>query len=120
MSCNLPTGAVVTNLTIFLGEDKTFVDQIFEADGTTKQDVTGWDLTFTVHAYHDPSTVFITKTVGSGITLVPPTTNGVVNILIDSTDTIGIWPGVYSWKLERTDTGLDAVLSLGLFTVQFA
>lgn len=120
MSCNLPTGAVVTNLSIFVGEDKLFQDQIYEADGTTQQDVTGWHLTFTVHAYHDPSTVFITKTVGSGVTLVPPTTEGVVDILVSSSDTLGIWPGVYQWKLERTDSGSEAVLSLGLFTVQFS
>ncbi|SRR6266566_4212443 len=109
--------AVVTNLAIFQGEDKVFQDQIYQADGVTAQDITNWAVSVVVHAYGDPITIFFTLTVGSGVTLVPPTTAGILQFTVAAALTTGMFPGEYEWRCERTDSGQDAVLSRGLFTI---
>ena len=108
--------ATIVNLSMSIGEDQPFTDTIVKADGVTPQDITNWALTFTIHAYGDPNIVYVTKTIGSGLT-VPVPANGQVNIAMQNADTVNMYPGLYQWRIERTDTGNDRVLSTGLFTL---
>lgn len=113
----MPVSAVVADLVMFLGTDKTFADTIYQSDGVTPQDITNWSLKFVVHAYGDQSTVFITKTTGGGGITIPLPTNGLANITVNAADTVNMFPGQYGWYVERTDSGADDVLSYGLFTL---
>jgi hypothetical protein len=55
------------------------------------QDITGWGLTFVVHAYGDPNIIYISKTIGSGIS-VPTPSNGQATITIAAA--VALPPGV--------------------------
>ena len=59
----MATSATIANLVMLVGEDMLFQDSVVRADGTTPADITDWSVSFVVHAYGDPSTVFVTKTV---------------------------------------------------------
>jgi hypothetical protein len=107
----------IVNLAQFVGEDKLYQDTIVQADGVTPQDITNWGVSFKVTAYDDPTAVYISKsTAGGGITLVTPLL-GVLQILVQSTDTAGMYPGSYRYAIERVDVGNDAVLTAGLLTL---
>lgn len=108
---------VIVNLAMRIGEDKIFQDTIYQSDGITPQNITGWSVSFVVHRYGDRSTVFITKTVGAGITLTSPTT-GVMQITVANADTVSLQLGQYGYYVQRTDSGNSADLSSGLFTLQ--
>ena len=108
--------AVIANLSQYPGEDKVYQDTIYQADGTTPQDITGWAVTFAVHPYGDPSVTLISKTVGAGITLTNPTM-GVMQIQMDAADTISLPPGQFQYYVERTTTGGDTIPTAGLFTL---
>ena len=112
----MPVAGVTANLAQFVGEDKIYQDQILQADGVTPQDITNWQITFTMHAYGDPATVFFTKTVGSGIS-VPQPNNGICQITVAQADTINLNPGQYSYSIIRTNPNADAVPTYGLFTL---
>ncbi len=103
----------IANLSMFQGEDKTFQDLIYQADGVTPQDITGWTVRFVICSYNDPTTIFLAK----ACTAVGPTANGLTGVTVLSTDTAPFYPGQYSYFFERTDVGADAVPTLGLFTL---
>ena len=115
----MPTQASIQNLTIFKGTDKTIQDSIFQADGITPQNLTGWSLKFTIYLYGDSSQVFITKTSSGppgGITISNPL-NGTILINIMMADSINMYPGQYEYKIERVDLGFDDRPTIGLFTI---
>lgn len=82
----------------------------------TSQDITGWSISFIVRAKGQPVTSLINKTVSSGITLSDPT-NGICTIALSSTDT-DITEGRYDFSIARTDSGSEAVLTIGDFEVK--
>lgn len=106
--------AVVTNLAQFVNEGLQYTDTISGTSGP--QDITNWGLTFVVHAYGDPNTVYITKTVGSGIALTTPLA-GVATVTIAAADVAGMLPNEYEWLMYRTDDSSNRVISRGLFTL---
>ena len=107
------------NLAIFLGEDKTLQDIIYQPDGVTKQDITGWTWTFAVHMYGDPTQILIQK---AGLTSTDPT-HGVLNIQLLRLDTVNadgsakIPPGEYGYYIVRTDSSNWTEPTQGLFTI---
>ena len=108
----------------FVGEAKVFRDKIYQSDGATPQDVTGWSYTFVVHAYGDPSTVFITKSTGgfgitpSNPTATPPVSyNWAFDTAIVAADTAGMFPNQYEYYFYRTDDPNQAEPTRGLFTL---
>ncbi len=111
--------ATITNLSQYVGEDKQFIDTILQPDGVTPQNIANWLLTFVVHAYGDPNVVYITLTIGTGLT-VPMPTNGQVTITNAMANTLNMRPGLYQWFIQRTDSGNSAILSGGLFTLNAA
>lgn len=109
--------AVRTDLELFIGADKQLDLQILQPGLTVPQDITGWNITWTAHARDDPSDVWLTKSVGAGITA-GNTQQGWCQIAVAAADTIG-WqaPVTLEWRAERTDSGADAVVAGGLLTV---
>jgi len=107
----------VTNLAMFVGEQKQFIDTIYKADGTTPQDLTGYGLAFRIIAYADPSTVFVEKTTAGGGIDVPIPANGQAIININEVDTQDMIPTQYEYVVVRNDPSNYAVLSRGLLTL---
>jgi hypothetical protein len=105
--------AVVTNLAVAQGTDKTFSDSVYQADGVTPQDTTGWTAQFTVHQVGDPRAVYVTKTVTCAAGAATPQ----LTWTLAAADTAGMFPGEYYWRVEKTNAGADDVISAGFFTV---
>lgn len=98
----------------FKGEDKQLVYTIYQSDGTTAQDVTGWSLSWRLKRRKtdaDAATL-LTKTTSSGIALTTPA-SGIVTVSIADTDTDGISAGIAYHELKRTDAGAETVLTFG-------
>jgi hypothetical protein len=101
-----------------IGEDKSLIFTIYQSNGTTAQDITGWSLEWVLKADYDTSTALLTKTTGgSGIALTTPV-SGICTVTVDDTDTDSILPGrSYVHVLKRTDSGNESILTYG--TVAF-
>lgn len=109
--------ATVGNLAQYVGEAKTYLDSIVDADGAA-QDITGWSATMTVYAYNDPDTVFFT---------IAGAISGAANLGVFSftnlpANTSSMRPDQYSFVIERTDGSGSppanaAVPTIGLFTL---
>ena len=108
--------SILTNLVWYLGEDKLILDTVYEADGTTPQNMVGWNLSFVLHAYGDPTAVFFTLTNGSGIDMTQAAV-GILAITEARALTVNLYPNTYQWYLERTDSGVDAIVSNGLVSL---
>lgn len=110
--------AIIRNITAdddwFIGEDKTLPVTIYQADGTTAQNVTGWTISFLVKKNQTDADLSakVTKTTVSGIALTTPL-SGLVTITVADTDTDAIAPGSYWYEIKRTDAGFETVLTQG-------
>lgn len=111
--------AIERNITLaddwFIGEDKTIVDTIYQADGVALQNVTGWAISFLVKktATDTDAAAKVTKTTGGfGIALTTPA-SGVITITIVDTDTAALPAGEYRYEIKRTDDGSETVLTFG-------
>ena len=98
----------------FTNTERVFEDTIFQADGVTPEDITGWLVTFLLM---DISTLveILTKSVGSGI-LLNDAPNGKLQITIDATDTIAVLGAdspLYVFEIRRTDASDEAVVTYG-------
>lgn len=93
----------------FKDEDKVLPFTIYQADGTTRQDITGWSLEWTVRdGASYPSPLILKTTGGAGITLTTPL-QGEGEIAIADTDTASMSPGKYWHRLKRTTAGSEQV-----------
>lgn len=104
--------AVRTNLSLFKGEDAAFPDTI------TGTDITGWAVAFTLHAKLDDAAALITKTTANGGIVLTTPASGLLTVTLLATDTANLPAGMYFYRVERTDTGADAVLSWGSFELK--
>jgi hypothetical protein len=98
----------------FTGEDKSLVFTVYQSDGSTAQDITGWSLSWMLkrHPAEADNAALITKTTSSGIALTTPL-SGVCTVSIEDTDTDGLEPGTYRHELKRTGGGVETILSYG-------
>lgn len=110
----------------FIGDDKTIEFEVFEDDGATPANVTGWALEWDVRATVAAAVALIAKASGTGIA-VTGTYNAVrasntqrVIVTVDSADTDALSPGRFAHALKRTDPGHETTLSLGDFMLQRA
>lgn len=114
--------ATIVNLSMYVGEAKVFRDLIYQSDGVTPQNVTGWAYEFVVHAPGDKTAVYFSKTTGAG-TIVPsnPAPTQAFNWAFDATvlaaDTLGMFPDQYEYYFFRTDAPNQAEPTRGLFTL---
>lgn len=105
--------ALVGNLSQYTGEDKVYQDQIYQPDGITKQDVTGWTAALVVHKYNDPFTTFFTVIGG----IVGSPLLGLLSFPVPSALTINMRPDQYAYYVKRTNVGGDTIVSVGLFSL---
>jgi hypothetical protein len=106
---------------LYTGEDKTLTITVYQADGATPQNITGWALSYRwKRKASDPDTAAVlTKTTASGIALTTPAT-GICTVTIDDTDTDNLAPQTYVHELKRTDAGSETVLTTGTVLLQRA
>src|SRR5262245_17409767 len=60
----MPT--VISNFTFYRGEDIAVKDTVYQADGITPQDLTGWSVQFLLRPQDIPGLVTLRKTTGGG------------------------------------------------------
>jgi hypothetical protein len=96
----------------FVGADKTFRYTIVDANGAP-QDVTGWTFTWVLRQPASGATALISKTLGSGISVVGSAANGVIDVAIAAADTASLASGTYFYTLWRTNTGSKTELAFG-------
>ena len=105
----------------FTGEDKTITATIYQADGTTPQNISGWSLSYLwkrAKTDTDAEAVLV-KTTSGGIALTTPV-SGECTITIADTDTDGLVARQYWHELKRTDAGSETVLTTGTVELQQA
>lgn len=104
---------------VFIGEDKSLQITVYQSDGRTPQDITGWALSWMLKTSLDvvDGSASLTKTTSAGITLTTPT-SGICTVVIADTDTDSLSPGTYVHELKRTDAGSEVVLCQGTFVLQ--
>lgn len=96
----------------FIGEDKSITDTIYQSDGTTPQNVTGWAISFLLKRSAADVAPKVTKTTADGIALTTPG-SGLITITIADTDTASLKAGTYLYEIKRTDDGFETVLTHG-------
>ena len=104
--------AVEADFILYKGEDASVTVTVYQSNGTTPQDITGWSVSFVLHATRNDGLALVTKTVGSGIALTTPG-SGLLTITLEDTDTSGLDPGWYRFYVARTGAGVEAVLTTG-------
>jgi hypothetical protein len=95
-----------------VGEDKSLTVTVYQSDGTTAQNITGWALEWVLKQAYSDDAVLLSKTTVSGIALTTPL-SGICTVTIDDTDTDNLPAGRYVHVLRRTDAGSESVLTYG-------
>jgi hypothetical protein len=105
--------AQVSNWSFCIGEDKLYQVTVYQADGVTPQNVSGWTTTLFVTAYGDPNTTYFsaggTPQGGGG--------TGVIQYSVPGNLTSGMKPDQYEYYIKRIDSGNDAIVTRGLLTL---
>lgn len=115
-----------TKVTMFLGEDRSFVFTIMNAGETACLDITGWTLSFMVKRKADDpdADALITATTSGQISIAgtyhaDPETNAqaaTVTLFTGDTTSAPAMEAVY--ELKRTNLGFEAVLAYGPFLLK--
>lgn len=95
--------ATTNNITCFKGEAVVFT---FTMSPTT--DITGWHISFTLKANAPDSVTLLTV---AGV-ITAPAASGIFTISMTHAQT-NIAVGAYAYDVQRTDSGSEAVLSIG-------
>lgn len=105
------SNAVKTPLAQFIGVDHQYV--CTEANAT---DMTGWSLSFMIksRASDADGSALVTLTTGGGGIGISTTT---ATVSVADTDTDNLPAGLYHWELKRTDSGSEAVVGYGPFSL---
>lgn len=98
--------ATITEIQVYRGEDVTFNFTMNPAE-----DITGWNITFTLAKESNSRTKLLTKTCAL---VIPANGTFKVDLLAAETD---ISPGTYFWDAWRMDSGSRRVVALGSFVV---
>lgn len=109
----------------FLGEDKIIPGIVFQADGTTRQNITGWVLSWTLEKLPKPSAApLMVKTTllpaGGNKIVITNAVQGEYEIRFFDTDTdvlvTTLKPNVeYYHSVKRLDDGTENIVSDGTF-----
>jgi hypothetical protein len=111
---------ITTNDDFFLGEDKVLPDTIYQSDGITLQNVTGWTISFMVkkHATDLDADAKVTKTTANGGIVLTAPLSGLITITLASADTASLPAGLYAYEVKRTDVFPKTVLTTGTLTLR--
>jgi len=96
----------------FAGEEKTLRLVIYEEDGETVQNISGYTLQW-VLAKNKYAVPTLTKNMGADGITIPTGSDGVVTIKIDRDDTKDLKGGTYFHTLWRIDAEQETVLTFG-------
>lgn len=94
---------------VYKGEDLMF-DWIMDP----VEDINGWTMKFTVRHY---AHVVGTPLLQIDVTVVPPSSNGQLRVIIPSASCLTLGVGDFDYDVQRTDVGFVTVLSIGKLTV---
>lgn len=94
------------------GTDHLFAFTIYQADGTTRQDVSDWPLSWLLKKGHGQADAdaLVTKTTEVTIVNGP---QGEVEVLVEADDTRYLEGGRYVHELKLVEPGEESVLSYG-------
>lgn len=103
---------------VFTGEDKVLSGIVYQSDGTTAQNITGWAMSWMLkkRATDSDANAKIVKTTGNGIDVVSAAAGTYTVTLTDTNLTIPA--GHYYHEVKRTDDGSETVLTHGTFLVK--
>lgn len=106
---------------LYTGEDKSLVFTVYQSDGTTAQNITGWTLSYMwkLKPSDADAAAVLTKTTSAGIALTTPA-SGICTVTIEDTDTDSLTPQTYYHELKRTNAGSETVLTTGTVLLQRA
>ena len=104
--------ATEADVSWFVGEDKTLRFTVYQADGETVQNITGWTLEWAVRRFLGSTDALLTKTTGSGISITDGP-NGICEVSLARTDTDTLGRGGFYHALRRTNSGASTVLTFG-------
>jgi hypothetical protein len=104
--------SATNSITIYKGESivQPFTHVI---EGTTTPvNITGWTITFTLKRKATDTSALLTATaqIVSG-------SAGTYTISLTHAQTAALYAGTYAYDIQRTDTGSEAVISIGIFSV---
>jgi len=102
----------------FRSEDKTLEFTVFQADGVTAENISGWALEYQL-CNLDNSAIF-SKTTGAAEIVITDGPNGVCQVTIVDTDTDALTKTKFKHELGRTDAGFEATLVHGTVQIQRA
>jgi|SRR5215472_3530976 len=103
---------IQANFESYVGEDVSLPVTVYsDSAETTPANITGWSVQFVVHQVG--GSALITQTTSNGgITLTTPL-SGLLTVSIPAALTTNMAAGTYCFRVERTDSGADAVLTTG-------
>lgn len=90
---------------LYNGEDRTITFTVYQSDGTTLRDITGYTVSWKL-LKNDAVVATIAGT-NNG------TTAGTIDVVIPSATTLSMTPGRYTYVLRRTDSSSKDVLQKG-------
>lgn len=107
---------------LYVGEDKSLVFTVYQSDGTTAQNITGWTLSYMWKRSPSAadSAAVLTKTTAAGGIVLTTAASGICTVTIADTDTDSITPGTLYHELKRMDAGNETVLTTGTVLLQRA
>lgn len=105
------------NLAQHVGTDKSFTVTVRNLDGVTPTNVTGWAVSFIIHVFGDPNVTYLTLTSPSSGVTISNGPNGEITATVTATNITALLPGLFQWRLERTDSGSDRVLGMGSYSI---
>lgn len=103
----------------FIGEDKEIEITVFQADGKTPANISGWTFEWVLRVDPDSATALITKTSVSGIDVID-LPGARVRVTVSRADTVNLQPGEHFHSLRRTDAGQSKVLVHGPALLSYA
>jgi hypothetical protein len=103
----------------FVGEDKILEFTVYQSDGITPQNITGWTLEWVLRKAASAIAATLSKTTAAGITITNALA-GICQVAITDDDTVALAPGTYFHTLRRTDSGSETVLAFGTCVLKHA
>ncbi len=99
----------------FTNADKLIKFIVYQEDGVTAQNITGWALSWLLkrRATDADAAAAVTKTTGVGSITITNGTTGLCQLTVTDEDTAVVKAGIYVHELKRTDAGSETPLSEG-------
>jgi len=113
--------AKLTDVSLFLGTDFSYVFSILNDGETAAVNILNWTISWMLKedVNDADASALLTLTTASAIVVsgtynsVPATNTQVATVTIADTDTTSLEPMQAVWELKRTDAGLETVLAYG-------